>query len=142
MAIAEKQAGNPAEGKLLFQTCLLCHQVGTEGQNIAPALDGSASRENEALLTAILDPDAAVESGYAVYRVTKKDNSSVEGYLVSKDERGTTIVFMGGSKVFVEASAIKSQGFLGGRSFMTKGLIDQYSDKQVADLLSYIKTLK
>ena len=142
MAIAEKQAGNPAEGKLLFQTCLLCHQVGTEGQNIAPALDGSASRENEALLTAILDPDAAVESGYAVYRVTKKDNSSVEGYLVSKDERGTTIAFMGGSKVFVEADAIKSQGFLGGRSFMTKGLIDQYSDKQVADLLSYIKTLK
>jgi putative heme-binding domain-containing protein len=142
MAIAEKQAGDPGEGKLLFQTCLLCHQVGNEGQNIAPALDGSASRENEALLTAILDPDAAVESGYAVYRITKKDNSSVEGYLVSKDARGTTLAFMGGSKVFVEASAIKSQGFLGGRSFMVKGLIDKYSDKQVADLLSYIRTLK
>lgn len=142
MAIAEKQVGDPKEGRLLFQTCLMCHQVGKEGQTIAPALDGSASRENEALLTAILDPDAAVESGYSVYRVTKKDNSSVEGYLVSKDERGTTIAFMGGSKVFVEASAIKGQGFLGGRSFMPKGLIDHYSDKQVADLLSFIKTLK
>lgn len=142
MAVAQKKNGNAAEGKLLFQTCLLCHQVAGKGQNIAPALDGSASREHEALLTAILDPDAAVESGYAVYRVTKKDGSSVEGYLVNKDERGTTIAFMGGSKVFIEAAAIRSQGTLGGRSFMVKGLIDQYSDKQVADLLAYIRTLK
>lgn len=140
--IAERNNGNPREGKLLFQTCLSCHQVGKNGQNIAPALDGSASRENEALLTAILDPDAAVESGYAVYRVVKKDGSSLEGYLVNKDDRGSTIAFIGGSKLFVEANAIRSQGFLGGRSFMVKGLIDNYNDKQVADLLSYIRTLK
>lgn len=142
MTVASKNNGNPAQGKLLFQTCLSCHQVGKNGQNIAPALDGSANRENEALLTAILDPDAAVESGYSVFRVTKKDGSVVEGYLVNRDDRGTTVAFMGGSKVFIEAASIKNQGFLGGRSFMVKGLIDGYSDKQVADLLSYIHTLK
>jgi putative heme-binding domain-containing protein len=142
MAIAKKNGGNPAEGKTLFQTCLLCHQVGSKGQNIAPALDGSASREYEALLTAILNPDAAVESSYAVYRVRKKDGQSVEGYLVNKDARGTTLAFMGGSRVFIDAGSIQNQGFLGGRSFMTKGLIDNYTDKQVADLLSYIRTLK
>ncbi|NIJ54368.1 DUF7133 domain-containing protein [Dyadobacter arcticus] len=142
MAVAAKNNGDADAGKLLFQTCLSCHQVGNKGQNIAPALDGSANRENEALLTAILDPDAAVESGYAVYRILKKDGSSVEGYLVNKDNQGTTVAFMGGAKMFIEANAIKSQGFLGGRSFMVKGLIDGYSDKQVAALLSYIKTLK
>lgn len=105
-------------------------------------MDGSANRENEALLTAILDPDAAVESNYAVYRVTKKNGSTIEGYLVNKNDRGATIAFMGGSQVFVEAGAIQSQGFLGGRSFMIKGLIDHYSDKQVSDLLAYIRTLK
>jgi len=142
MAIAKKNGGNPAEGKTLFQTCLLCHQVGSKGQNIAPALDGSASREYEALLTAILNPDAAVESSYAVYRVRKKDGQSIEGYLVNKDARGTTLAFMGGSRVFIDAGSIQNQGFLGGRSFMTKGLIDNYTDKQVANLLSYIRTLK
>lgn len=142
MTVAEKNSGSPEAGKMLFQTCLSCHQVGSKGQNIAPALDGSANRENEALLTAILDPDAAVESGYSIYRVNKKDGTSVEGYLVNRDNQGTTVAFMGGGKVFVEAAAIKSQNFLGGRSFMVKGLIDGYSDKQVADLLSYIKTLK
>ena len=142
MAIAEKKEGDPVKGKVLFQTCLMCHKVGNEGQNIAPALDGSATRENEALLTAILNPDAAVESSYAVYRVTKKDGSSIEGYLVKKDDRGTTIAFMGGSKIFIEAVDIKSQGFLGGRSFMMEGLIESYTDEQVADLLSYIRTLE
>lgn len=142
MTIAQRNYGNPAAGKVLFQTCLACHQVGSKGQTIAPALDGSANRDNEALLTAILDPDAAVESGYSVYRVTKKDGTSMEGYLVNRDNKGTTLAFMGGGKVFIDASAIKNQSFLGGRSFMVKGLIDHYSDKQVADLLSYIKTLK
>jgi len=142
MALAQKNTGNPEAGKVLFQTCLSCHQVAGKGQTIAPALDGSASRENEALLTAILDPDAAVESGYSVYRVIKKDGSSVEGYLVNKDERGTTVAFMGGGKVFIEANLIRNQYSLGGRSFMQKGLIDNYSDKQVADLLSFIRTLK
>lgn len=142
IAIAEKKVGNPNDGKMLFQTCLMCHQVGNKGQNIAPALDGSASRDYEALLTAILNPDAAVESNYALYRVTRNDGSSAEGYLVNRDDRGTTLAFMGGNKVFIEVGAIKNQGFQGGRSFMVKGLIDNYTDKQVSDLLSYIRTLK
>ena len=142
MAIADQQKGDPNAGEVLFQTCLNCHQVAGKGQNIAPSLDGSASRESEALLTAILDPDAAVESGYTVYRVSKKDGSNFEGYLVSQDKRGTTLAFMGGAKTFIPADQIKSQGALGGRSFMIKGLIDSYSDGQVADLLAYIRTLK
>lgn len=142
MVVAEKSGGNPENGKTLFQTCLQCHGVGGKGFDFAPALDGSALRENEALLTAILEPDAAVESSYAMYRVTKNDGSKVEGYLVKKDERGTTIGFMGGSQQFLQASEIRYEGFLGGRSFMPKGLIDNYSDEQVSDLLAFIRTLK
>jgi len=142
IAIAQKGGGDPAKGEKLFQTCILCHNVGGKGQQIAPALDGSALRENEAFLTAILDPDAAMESSYAVYRVTKKDGNSLEGYLAKKDNRGTTIAFMGGSEQFIQAADIASEGFLGGRSFMPKGLIDNYSDEQVSDLLAYIRTLK
>ncbi|MFD2789816.1 c-type cytochrome [Arenibacter antarcticus] len=142
MAIAEKGEGKPENGEKLFQTCLLCHSVGNKGYDYAPALDGSALRENEALLTAILDPDAALESSYAIYRVTKNDGSNIEGYLVKKDDRGTTIGFMGGTTQFIQASEIRFEGFMGGRSFMPKGLIDNYSDEQVSDLLAFIKTLK
>ncbi|MGN6435902.1 MAG: PVC-type heme-binding CxxCH protein [Agriterribacter sp.] len=142
MAIAEKKGGNAQKGKTLFQTCLMCHKVGDKGPGIAPALDGSATREDKALLTAIIDPDAAVESGYVLYRVTKNDNSTLEGYLFEQNDKGTTLAFMGGSKIFIESRSIKSEGFLTGRSFMPKGLINGYTDAQVADLLAYIRTLK
>ncbi len=141
LAIAEKGGGDAEKGAQLFQTCIQCHRVGNKGYDIAPALDGSANRENEALLTAILNPDAAMESSYTLYRLVKKDGNTIEGYLSKKDDRGVTIAFMGGSTVFVPTDDIKTAGFLGGRSFMPKGLIDNYSDEQAANLLAYIKTL-
>lgn len=142
VTMVEQNAGDPRRGEELFKTCLTCHRVADQGQDIAPALDGSAARETEALLTALLEPDAAVERGYAVFRVTRKDNTSAEGYLSHRDGNGTTLSFMGGNKVFIPIEDIKSQHFLGGRSFMPRGLIDGYTDKEVADLVAYIGTLK
>ncbi len=142
MKVSEEIKGNPKTGEALFNTCLMCHKVGEKGQEIAPALDGSGHREMEALLTAILDPDAAVESGYQVYRVHKKDDTTLEGYLSKDDETGVTIAFMGGTTVFVPADEIASKGYASGRSFMPAGLINGYSDQNVADLLAYIATLK
>lgn len=142
LAIVEKKDGDPSKGKKIFEsTCLLCHKVGDKGQDIAPALDGSAARSNDALLTAILNPDAAMETGYALYRVTKSDNSIIEGYLYKKDDKGSTLAMIGGAKTFVDKESVKSEGFVGGRSFMPKGLIDGYSEDQVADLFAYIRTL-
>ncbi|RTE52270.1 hypothetical protein EHW67_18990 [Arenibacter aquaticus] len=82
-----------------------------------------------------------MDSRYAVFRVNKKDGSSMEGYLVKRDDRGTTLGFMGGSNQFIQTSEIAPQGFMRGRSFMPKDLIDNYSGEQVSDLLFYIKKL-
>lgn len=143
LAIANKNEGSADKGKTIFQsTCLACHKVGDKGQDIAPALDGSANRDNEALVTALLDPDAAVEGGYEVYRVIKKDKSVLEGYLYKRAENGLTIAVMGGNKIFIPHADIQNSYTLGGRSFMPKGLLDQYSDEEVANLFAYIKTLK
>lgn len=141
VAIAEKKGGDAKKGEMLFQTCLMCHRVGNKGQSIAPALDGSANRENSALLTALLNPDAAMEEGFMLYRVSKNDYTSIEGYLSGKDAKGTTLAVMGGNKIFTPRADIKDESFVWGRSFMPQGLIDNYSDEQVADLLAYIRTL-
>jgi len=143
LTLIEKAGGDATKGKVIFEaTCLQCHKVGQKGQDIAPALDGSSARANEALITSILNPDAAVEGGYAMYRLVKKDNSITEGYLYSKDDRGVTIAFMGGNKTFFETNSIKEQGFINGRSFMPKGLLEAYNEQQAADLFAYIRSLK
>ncbi len=141
-AVADHGKGDIEKGKLLFQTCLMCHQVGGNGQNIAPALDGLGYRDPEGLLHAVLDPDAAIEAGYALFRVVKKDDSVLEGYLVKRDNTGTTLASMGGAQTFTAATEIRSQHHVAGKSFMPTGLFDNLSEKEVADILSFMKTIK
>jgi len=142
MKVTDELKGSAEAGKTLFNTCLMCHRVGEQGLDIAPALDGSAHREKEALLTALLNPDAAVEGGYQLFRVRKKDNTSLEGYRAKDDETGVTLGFMGGTTVFIPIGEIATKEFVAGKSFMPTGLINGYSDQNVADLLAYIATLK
>ena len=138
----ETLEGNSENGKLLFQgSCLACHQVGNQGHDIAPALDGSASRELHALLTAIVNPDAAVEGGYNQHRVVKKDGDVIAGYLYASTPLGTTIASMGNIKTFIPQADIQSQNSVNGKSFM----IDAFGslpEQSMVDLVTYIKTLK
>ena len=136
-----RNPGDPAKGKMTFMTCLACHKVGSEGQDVGPPLDGSGHRELEHLLTAIVDPDAAVEGGYGVYRITRTDGSVVEGLLDKEEPLGTTVVMMGGARLFVPLAEIKKGGFVGGRSFMPAAF-GQLPDETLADLVAYIATLK
>ena len=90
IVIAEKREGDVELGKSLFTgMCLSCHVVGKTGAGFAPALDGSVHRDIKSLLTAILDPDAAIEGGYVLYRIAKKNGDILEGFLQNQAERGT-----------------------------------------------------
>ncbi|MDA8876244.1 HEAT repeat domain-containing protein [Akkermansiaceae bacterium] len=133
--------GNPAAGQGLFQMCLSCHAVGDQGYSIAPALDGSATRETHALLTALLRPDVAVEGGYGLNRVIRKDGTMVEGYLYSSNDIGVTIANMGSVKTFIPKSDVKNLSSVAGKSFMPS-LLNELPEQNLIDLLSYIKTLK
>ena len=136
-----KNPGNAERGKATFGACLACHKVGDQGQDIAPPLDGSGHRDLEHLLTALVDPDAAVEGGYGLYRIAKTDGSSIEGLLDKEEPLGTTIAVMGGTKIFVPKAQIKSASFVGGRSFMPASF-GQLPKESMADLIAYISTLK
>lgn len=141
-SVSEQGRGDVDKGRLLFQTCLMCHQVDGKGQNIAPSLDGLSYRDTEGLLHAILDPDAAIEAGYALFRVVRKDDSVLEGYLVKRDGSGTTLASMGGAQTFIAAADIRSQNYVAGKSFMPSGLFDHLSEKEIKDILSFMKTIK
>ena len=141
VAYISKNPGDPVKGKTTFTSCYACHKVGDQGQDIAPPLDGSGHRDVEHLLTAIIDPDAAVEGSYGLYRITKTDGSSIEGLLQKEEPLGKTIAVMGGAEIFVPLTQIKSSGFVGGRSFMP-AVFGELPKETMADLVAYITTLK
>ncbi|CAN5235008.1 hypothetical protein BH23VER1_BH23VER1_01460 [soil metagenome] len=142
MATVASRQGDPSAGQILFEAaCLSCHVVGDKGAHAAPALDGSAHRDLDGLLRSILAPDAAVEAGYRVFQVGTNDGQLVEGFLVKDDPNGITLRFMGGTDLRFAADNIVSAKFLN-RSFMPAGIIDSWDESQVADLFTYIRTLK
>ncbi|MEM8953297.1 MAG: PVC-type heme-binding CxxCH protein [Verrucomicrobiota bacterium] len=141
MAFIERNPGDPAKGKVTFAACLACHKVEDDGHEVGPPLDGSGYRELEHLLTAIVDPDAAVEGGYGLYRITKTDGSVVEGLLEKEEPLGTTIAMMGGAHIFTPLEQISKAGFVGGRSVMLPAF-GQLPNETMADLVAYIGTLK
>ena len=133
--------GDAEAGKALFAgLCLSCHTLDGKGGGLAPALDGSAHREVNGLLRALLTPDAAVEPGYRAFRIETHDNRLVEGFLVSDDPKGITLRMMGGAEQRIPRNEIARAKWTN-RSLMVPGLLDALSEEQVADLFAYIKTL-
>lgn len=135
--------GNAAIGKALFSgMCLSCHVVGDQGSGIGPALDGSAKRDTNHLLTAIINPDAAAEIAYVLYRTIESSGRITEGLKSKQDNRGTSIAQQGGTITFIAQRSIAQQHHVGSKSFMPTGLISSMPDATIQDLLAYIKTLK
>lgn len=136
------QPGDPVAGRALFQaTCMICHQVKGEGMQIGPDLSGAGAMGLEAVLRNVLDPNAQLESGYYRHDVTLADGTLVSGFLVQETKDSLTIRPIGAEPRVIERSKIASHD-ISKRSLMPEGLIDGFNDKQVADLFSYLISLK
>ena len=131
------ESGQP----LVLALCLACHRIGDKGVALAPPLDGAASRDTEALITAILDPDAAIEDVFRAYRVELANGTKAEGFRKGLDESRITLMSMGGGTRSIPLGEIKAAGYVEGRSVMPP-LAVGLQDAQVADIVRYLKTLK
>lgn len=130
------------EGRQFVQTlCLSCHVIAGKGVSLAPPLDGSAARDVDALITAILDPDAAVENVFRLYRVETKEGGKFEGFKKSVDAKALTLMFMGGTTHAIPTATIKAAGYVQGKSTMLP-LGAGMTDQQVADIVRFLKTVK
>src|SRR5207244_4670952 len=62
---ALKLAGDPARGlKVFTKHCAACHKLGDVGQQVGPDLASVGDKSPDGLLTAILDPNQAVDARY------------------------------------------------------------------------------
>jgi len=133
--------GDPVVGQGVFASCMACHQVNGQGQNLGPALDGSANRDIKHLLTAIVKPDEAVEGGYMIYRITTRSGEIIEGLRRQSNEFGVSVYLMGGVVEFIPRENIATEVLLHGRSFMPAHY-GELPEQMMVDLLTYIQTLK
>lgn len=137
-----RQPGDRIRGREVFKTtCLACHNVQGEGGQIGPTLNGAAANGLEALLRSVLTPNAAVESGYYLYRVELTDGELVEGFLVAQDEQSVTIRQPNAEDQRLPRAQIKRAAFTR-RSVMPDGLLEALKPEEVTDLFAYLNTLR
>src|SRR5690606_30082086 len=131
--------GDIPSGAALFRThCATCHRLEDVGFGVGPSLKSLTSRSREALITAILDPNQAVEPKYTNYLVVTADGLSFSGIVAS--ESGNSITLLGPEakqEVILRSDLEIMQST--GKSLMPEGLERELDPQRMADLLAYIQ---
>ena len=97
------------------------------------------SRKSKAtILHDILDPNAAVDPKYVNHSLETKSGAIHMGIVANETDKSVTIHKIGGEKVMVNKSEIKSFRSLG-TSLMMEGFENALSNQEMADLLEFLQ---
>jgi putative heme-binding domain-containing protein len=124
-------------------TCASCHRIGERGPRGAVAPDLSRVGQTftpRDLLAAILHPSETIQEPHQVRRFELKDGRAVEGIVVAATEESRLVLVdparpnQTETVLVAELLAEKVSGI----SAMPKGLLDEFREDDVLDLLAYL----
>ena len=136
-----RKGGDVAQGKALAAICQTCHTINGQGGLIGPNLSGAGAMGLEGVVRNVMDPNAAMEAAYRVFRLELVNGEVLDSFYVAEDAKAYVIRQPGSEEIRVPKEKVRSARYLR-RSLMPEGLLDAMSDQQVADLLAYLMTLK
>lgn len=135
-----------AKGKANFEAaqCILCHRYGDEGGAAGPDLTNVATRfKRQDLLESIVEPSKVVSEQFMMTVFTQKDGTVTAGR-ISQENNGKVVVmtnpFDTTTTVTLEKADLKSRE-LSKTSLMPPGLLNTFSEAEIADLLAYMESM-
>ena len=138
---ALKLTGDAKAGQTLFDVaCVVCHRIGSTGNAVGPDLTAITDRSGPAMLTAILDPNRAVEDKFQSYTATIKDGSEITGVIAEETSSAIKLADATGQFHSIQRNvltSLKSSGL----SLMPEGLESALNHRTMADLLAYLKSI-
>jgi putative heme-binding domain-containing protein len=143
IAVVAQGSGDDARGKALVESngCFDCHRIGQRGSRVGPDLsDIGTRRTTERLQQALLDPDDEVLFENRYVRFVTKDGATVTGRLLNQDALSVQLINPKEElKTYMRAR-------LRDYTVVDKGLMPsvrgKLTDQQVADIVSYLSSLK
>jgi len=130
---------DPQRGRTVFEKqCATCHRVGDKGVNVGPDIADTRTRNPDYLLTAILDPNRAVDNNSFGYAVTTQDGKSFTGLITAETSASITLRQPEGKEQTILRSEIEDLRSTG-LSLMPVGFEKNISVEQMADLVSFLK---
>ncbi|MBI1347837.1 c-type cytochrome [bacterium] len=130
---------DPQRGRLLFEKhCVTCHRVGERGVNVGPDIADTRTKTPDVLLTAILDPNRAVDNNYFGYTVTTTAGKVMTGIISAETSAAITLRQPEGKTETILRSDIEELRNTG-MSLMPVGFEKNLSKAEMADLLNFLK---
>ncbi len=128
-------------GKGLFQqACGSCHKMYGEGGVLGPDLTGSNRRDVDYILLNVLEPSAEIQDDYKMVVVNTRDGRTYSGNVIGEDQRRLTLRIVGQEEpVLINKSTIQSKE-VAPVSMMPPGLFEHLDEKEVIDLVAYLRT--
>nr|WP_295925229.1 PVC-type heme-binding CxxCH protein [uncultured Dyadobacter sp.] len=127
-------------GRMVFQnTCAPCHKLYGEGGIIGPELTGSNRANLDYLLGNILDPSGEIQDDYKMVVITTRDGRTYVGNVAKETDRQLTLRIVGQDAVAINKSDIQTREVTPS-SMMPTGLLDNLSEKEVTELIAYLRT--
>ena len=135
--------GDLAKGRALYnQRCSACHQLYGKGGTIGPDLTGANRTDLEYLLGNILTPSAIIGEDYRMTLVSTDDGQVYSGVLAGETDRQLHLRI---ANLDEPVSIAKSQIVdreVTELSMMPEGLLENLTDPEVINLVSYLRNLK
>jgi len=130
----------PAAGRAVFaRRCSVCHRLEGVGREIGPDLAALKDRSTAALLTAILDPNRAVESKFLSCTVVTTEGQAFSGMLRGESGGGLTLIGGDGQEATIPRARIE-EFVVSSRSLMPEGLEKDLGPQELADVIAYLQT--
>ncbi len=117
----------------------MCHKLGDIGQAVGPDVASLANKSPEFLLTAILDPNRAVEARYADYIAVTDSGQTFTGMLAAETGTSITLVGQQGKQQTILRSELESLT-ASGKSLMPEGLEKDVSKQDLANLIGLLRS--
>ena len=126
-------------GRKLFETnCAACHRFGGMGKSVGPDLAGLQSKTTEYILTAVLDPNRAVEAKYRAYNIITTEGSFYSGMILEESATSVKVALADGTEFAVLRAEIEEM-VRSNKSFMPEGFEKTINPDQMKDLLAFIE---
>lgn len=131
--------GDLHAGKAVYdRTCSACHVLYGKGGKIGPDLTGSNRADLDYILLNMLDPSGDIPEAYQLVTVTTNNGQLVAGTVADEDDQRLVLNSIGLQRTILK-SDIQNRS-TSPYSMMPEGLLLSLPDKDVINLVKYLRT--
>ncbi len=134
-----RTGGDVQLGSQLFKKmCSQCHKLGDTGHAVGPDLVSLTDKSPDAMITAVLDPNRAVETKFLTFTAVTKAGVSHSGLMASETSGSITLRAAEGKEITLlrnEIDELQSST----KSLMPEGLERDLKPADAAALVAYIR---